>query len=212
MTPEPANALAAPIGAALRDAKRLARERAFAARNALTPEQHAEASRAITQRIAALPEFGAARVVLLTLPFRSEWDARLLVRVALAAGKSVVLPRVDVANRMLALHPVADLDASVVKGYRDIPEPRADTPALAPEAIDWVLVPGAAFDLQGGRLGYGGGFYDRLLPLFAGRVPRVAGAFEAQLMDQVPAAPHDLKVDLIATELRTVRASGGSTQ
>jgi 5-formyltetrahydrofolate cyclo-ligase len=74
--------------------------------------------------------------------------------------------------------------------------------AVAPEAIDWVLVPGVAFDPQGGRLGYGGGYYDRLLPLLPSMTRRVAGAFELQVVERVPAAPHDLRVDAVITELR----------
>jgi len=209
MTPNPAEALAVPIGPALRDAKRMARERAVSARDAMPAAQRAIAGRAIADRIGALPEFVAARTVLLTLPFRTEWDTLLLVRRALAAGKTVALPRVDVATRMLVLHAIRDVDADVALGYRDIPEPRAEAPTIALPTVDWVLVPGVAFDPQGGRLGYGGGFYDRLLPLLARQVLRVAGAFEAQIVAQVPAAPHDVKVDLIATENRTIRVPAG---
>ena len=56
----------------------------------------------------------------------------------------------------------------------------------------------------GGRLGYGGGFYDRLMPLLRPGTPRIAGAFDAQLVERVPAAPHDLPVDRIVTESRIV--------
>jgi 5-formyltetrahydrofolate cyclo-ligase len=69
-----------------------------------------------------------------------------------------------------------------------------------------VLVPGVAFDPAGGRLGYGGGFYDRLLPLLAPGTARVAGAYDMQLVDRVPAAPHDLAVEVIVTETRTIAA------
>jgi 5-formyltetrahydrofolate cyclo-ligase len=61
-----------------------------------------------------------------------------------------------------------------------------------------------AFDLAGRRLGYGAGYYDRLLPLLSPRAARVAGAFELQVVDRVPAAPHDVGVDTIVTELRTL--------
>jgi 5-formyltetrahydrofolate cyclo-ligase len=75
---------------------------------------------------------------------------------------------------------------------------------VAPAAIDWVLVPGVAFDAAGRRLGYGGGYYDRLLPQLSPGVARVAGTLEIQLVDRVPAGPHDLPVDTIVTERRTV--------
>src|SRR5262249_10078488 len=100
MIPNPSDT-GAPIGGALRDAKRALREGTPAVRDALDQPRRAAASRAIADRIAALDSFAGARVVLLTLPFRSEWDSRLLVRDALAAGKTVLLPRVDVETRML---------------------------------------------------------------------------------------------------------------
>jgi 5-formyltetrahydrofolate cyclo-ligase len=186
----------------LRDDKRALRESVTAARDALPAALRARASKSIAERIAALPSWRAARVMLLTLPFRSEWDARNLVRDALAAGKTVAAPRVDPPARMLRALLVEDLDRDVEAGYRGIPEPRADRPAISLERVDWVLVPGIAFDATGKRLGYGGGYYDRLLPLLPPAAERVAGAFEAQIIERVPAARHDIGVDCVVTERR----------
>ena len=193
----------------LRDAKRALRERVVAARDALAPAQRAEASRAIARRIAALPSFEHARVVLVTLPFRSEWDAELVARAALEQGKIIAAPRVDPAARMLRALRIADLARDVGAGYRGIPEPRASCAPVPFERIDWVLVPGVAFDAQCRRLGYGGGYYDRMLPLLATDAPRIAGAFEVQVVDAVPAAAHDAHVDCIVTERRTLRRADG---
>jgi 5-formyltetrahydrofolate cyclo-ligase len=118
----------------------------------------------------------------------------------------VVLPRVDTTRRMLVLHEVHDLARDVAPGYRGIPEPHAGAPLVAPDAIGFALVPGVAFDAGGRRLGYGGGFYDRLLPLLPAGVARVAGAFDLQLVDRVPAALHDLTVDVVVTPTRTLVA------
>lgn len=191
-------------GAALREAKRAMRRAVLAARDRLDAAVRSAAAEAIAARVAALPEFALARAVLLTLPFRSEWDTVPLVRAALAAGKTIAVPRVDKPSRMLELHAVADPQADVVAGPQGIPEPRLACPRVPREAIDFVLVPGVAFDLAGRRLGYGGGYYDRLLPVLSPGARRVAGAFEIQLVDRVPAGPHDLAVDTIVTELRTV--------
>jgi len=185
-------------------AKRALREATFAARDALTSAWRAQASHAIAARITAMDTFVRARVVFLTLPYRSEWDATLLAQRALAAGKIVAAPRVDPAARTLQPYRIEDLARDVAPGYLGIPEPRADCPPVALERIDWVLVPGIAFDANGNRLGYGGGYYDRLLPRLAPDVPRIAGAFEAQIVEAVPTAPHDIGVDWIATELRTL--------
>jgi len=76
--------------------------------------------------------------------------------------------------------------------------------SVALASIDWVLVPGIGFDAEGRRVGYGGGYYDRLLPLLENGAARVAGAFDLQIVERVPAAPHDATVDAIVTERRTL--------
>ena len=188
----------------LRLAKQALRGRVLAARDDLPADARAAGSQAIVSRIEALPSLASARTMLLTLPFRSEWDTRPLANRALRAGKRVVVPRVDRVARMLRLHAVADLDVDIVAGYLGIPEPKASLPAVDPDAIDWVLVPGVAFDAAGRRLGYGGGFYDRLLPLVRTGVPRIAGAFDVQSVDEVPAGPHDRRVDAVVSPTRTL--------
>lgn len=204
MAPDPPLPPAPPVGAALRAAKRSVREQAIAARDAMPVAARAAASAAIAARIVALPSFAAARTMLVTLPFRSEWDTRLVVDRALAAGKTVVSPRVDPVARMLSLHRIADLVRDVAPGYRHIPEPLEHCAVVAGAEVDWVLVPGVAFDIAGRRLGYGGGYYDRLLPLLPADATRIAGAYEIQIVAAVPFGPHDLTVDAIVTETRVV--------
>ncbi len=198
---------AAPHRSALHQAKLELRRQVLAARDAISPEERIRWAGEIIARIATLPAYDAARTVLLTLAFRTEWNTTALVRAALLEGKTVAVPRVDAASRMLVLHEIADPDRDVGAGHQGIPEPLPHCPVIAPAAIDWVLVPGVAFDRAGRRLGYGGGYYDRLLPLLARASPRVAGAFDVQIVDRVPAAPHDLCVDTIVTETRLLEAS-----
>jgi 5-formyltetrahydrofolate cyclo-ligase len=207
MQPRAADADTALTGAALREAKQALRARMIAARDALDEGVRAAASRAIVARIAALPSFAAARCVLVTLPFASEWDTRPLALAALASGKTLVVPRVNNASRMLDLHVVADIERDVTPGYRGIPEPLPALPQIAAAAIDWVVVPGVAFGPEGSRLGYGGGYYDRLMITLQPAAARIAGAFDAQIVAHIPAASHDLCVDLIVTESRILMAS-----
>ena len=185
-------------------AKQALRGRVLAQRDDLPAETRTADSHAISARIEALPSFALAQTIVLTLPFGSEWDTRPLAARALRVGKRVVVPRVDRVARMLRLHAVVDLDADVVAGYLNIPEPRESRPIVEPDAIDWVLVPGVAFDRSGRRLGYGGGFYDRLLPLIRASAPRIAGAFDVQIVDEVPAGPHDRRVDGVVSPTLTL--------
>ena len=188
----------------LRDAKLELRSRILAERDRLSAAAREAGSQAIAAALGTRSDFGLAATVLLTLPFGSEWDTRPLLALALARGKAVVLPRVNLERRMLDLCLVADLAVDVAPGYRTIPEPLEHCGAVEPVAIDWALVPGVAFDAVRRRLGYGGGYYDRLLPLLRPDAHRIAGAFDLQIVDRVPAAPHDLTVEAVVTPTRTV--------
>ena len=192
-----------------REAKRSLRERVVQARDALPMATRVRYADTIIARVRAREDFQSARTVLLSLAFRSEWETRPLFNAALVLGKTLVVPRVNLATRMLDLYAIGDLERDVASGYRGIPEPLGHCQSVAPSAVDWVLVPGVAFDERGHRIGYGGGYYDRLLPTLRDDAQRVAGAYELQLIDQVPAAAHDLKVDAIVTELRALEGLRG---
>jgi len=189
-------------GTALREAKRAMRQRVLAERDAIPETARAAASAVIAGRIGGRADFQAARAVLVTLPFRNEWDTRVLVRAALAAGKTVAAPRVDNGSRMLELYAIADPERDVGPSPKGIPEPLSHCPRVSRDAIDFVVVPGLAFDRDGHRLGYGGGYYDRLLPLLSPRAARVAGAFDLQLVREVPVGPNDVGIDAVVTESR----------
>jgi 5-formyltetrahydrofolate cyclo-ligase len=188
----------------LLDAKRELRARILRDRDGKPAADRAIASAVIVASLSLRGDFASSGTVLLTLPFGSEWDTRALIAAALAGAKTVALPRVNRASRMLDLCAVVRLEQDVSAGYRGIPEPRAHCAPIDVAAIDWVLVPGVAFDGGGHRIGYGGGYYDRLLPLLRSDARRVAGAFDLQLVDHVPAASHDVAVDAIVTEARAI--------
>ena len=204
MAPDIAPPARRPAGAALHEAKRALRERITAERDALAAAARDAASGTICDRILALPSFAAAHRPLLTLPFRSEWNTRALLEAALARGDEVLLPRVDERKRMLDLFAVEDIERDTAPGYCGIPEPRETLPRRTIHDIDFVLVPGVAFDERGHRLGYGGGYYDRLLALLPPGVAKVAGAFDCQMTASIPHAPHDLAVDVIVTPSRVI--------
>jgi 5-formyltetrahydrofolate cyclo-ligase len=105
----------------------------------------------------------------------------------------------------MAAFRVADPARDLVPGAWGIPEPREGLPEVPPQEMDLVLVPGSAFDAEGDRCGYGGGFYDTYLPLTRPGTPWVALAFELQLVPAVACEPHDLPVTVIVTEERVIR-------
>jgi 5-formyltetrahydrofolate cyclo-ligase len=177
------------------------RKKVLDARHRLSPELRRAKSAEVEQRLFLLPEFRTASVVMLFASFQSEVETHHMIRRALAEGKRVVLPKVR--GKHLELLEIANFDHDVSPGAWGIPEPDRGTPADLGE-IDLIVVPGAAFDGAGNRVGYGGGFYDRLLPVYRGRT--VALAFELQIVPAVPVDPHDVPVAKIVTEQRVIEA------
>jgi 5-formyltetrahydrofolate cyclo-ligase len=184
--------------------KAVARRRVLEARDALTAAGRRSMSAAVCARAALLPELAEAGTVMSFASFRSELDTAPLADWVLAAGKTLCLPRVLGGRLMAAFridHPALDL----APGAWGIPEPREGLPEVDPQEIDIVLVPGSAFDEEGDRCGYGGGFYDTYLPLTRPGTPWVALAFELQLVPAIACEPHDLQVTAIVTEKRVIR-------
>lgn len=155
----------------------------------------------IAQRALALPELAGVQAVVAYVGVRSEVPTAALMTELLARGVELRLPFVGEDGSMRAA-PVRSLD-ELAPGYRGIPEPRARFPVDAAGA-DAIIVPGVAFDEAGGRLGYGGGFYDAFLRATA-ETPRIGLAFEVQIVGEVPTTEDDERVDVVVTEERTIR-------
>jgi len=191
--------------------KRALRRRTLARRRALTQAERAEASRSIVQRVLRLSEFQEAETVLLFASFGDEVDTWGLLREAAAAGKRVVLSRVRKGKLEMELCEVTDFEEQLEPGAMGIMEPVEECPEVRAAELDLVVLPGVAFDVTGGRLGYGGGYYDRLLGGLTeeGCSPAlVAIAFEMQIVDEVPMGANDVRVPLIVTEKREIGAIG----
>ncbi|MGC2062211.1 MAG: 5-formyltetrahydrofolate cyclo-ligase [Thermodesulfovibrionales bacterium] len=175
-------------------------------RNSIPPEVRKVKSGAILTNLEALDEIRNAGTVLLFASFRSEVDMTGMISSALAAAKRVILPKVDTGTRTLHLFEIHSPD-ELVPGYMGIPEPpgTADTQLRDINEIDAVIIPGACYDEKGNRVGYGGGYYDRLLSGLQNTVPIIAPAYEEQVEETIPAEPHDIRVGIIVTDRRVIR-------
>lgn len=186
------------------------RREMIARRDALPEGERRRIAEALARALAALPQYAAARSVLATMAIGSEWDTRAFIDRARADGKTIVLPRITEPPRRLALHAVPDLGRDLKPGVWDIPEPDpARCPACERDAVDFALVPALAVDRAGYRLGYGAGYFDKLL---AGRRERpycVTALPAAFVVEALPHEPHDVAVDLVVDERGTARAAGG---
>ncbi|WP_223068144.1 5-formyltetrahydrofolate cyclo-ligase [Paenibacillus caui] len=147
---------------------------------------------------------GKGLTIFTYLSYRDEPSTAALIEWCLEHGDTVLVPRVSASGQM-TLHRF-DGPNSIAPGAWGIPEPKESVPVWPKSRygeIDLVIVPGLAFDLQGGRIGYGGGYYDRFAEQLCGvaeegGIPLYGSLlFEEQLVEQVPAEEHDLKLDLL---------------
>ena len=195
----------APLHDKLQAAKKSLRERIIAQRNALDASDRRAYSAQIVERLLMLPEYREATIVAAYASFGSELDTAVFLREALAAGKQLLLPRINKAERRLELRHVNDPAVDLVAGVWGIREPGDHCPPRSAAEVDFILVPGVAFTARGERLGYGGGYYDRLLLGVRSQVYRTAGAFSLQVVEDLSTGDRDQRVNCIVTELQTLR-------
>lgn len=168
-------------------------------RASLGEEERKNKSWLIRQKVLDLPEFKQAQAVMLFLNFRDEVETTALAETTIASKKRLILPRCAPNGILLPIE-VRDLRGDIEPGLWGIREPKLNLDKVEPSEIDLVIVPGAGFDLQGNRLGYGGGYYDRFFMLIKPSVPRIAIAFECQIIEEVPVDMHDAKMNRLITE------------
>ena len=176
------------------------RKEVIARRDAADGEMRNRAAQAIIRDLLGLPAYRAAGTVAAYASFGSELDTSAFIAKTLADGKRLLLPRIKRAQRALELRHVTDPEVDLVAGVWGIREPSEHCEIVPVAMIDFMLVPGVAFTQDGARLGYGGGFYDRLLASLDRRTARIAAAFQLQIVEQLPEGPQDQRVDVVVTE------------
>ncbi|MEG0145685.1 MAG: 5-formyltetrahydrofolate cyclo-ligase [Clostridia bacterium] len=183
---------------ALEEGKKALRRAMRAKLLAISPEDRAKWSGEIARRVQKEPAYRAAERVMLFASMAQEVDTLALIEDALSSGKQLYLPRVRENGRMDAVRVTAL--SQLARGAYGILEPTGQEVTQG-AALDLVIAPGVAFDEGGGRLGHGGGYYDRFLD--GVRAPIWALAFACQMVFDVPRAAHDLRVDKVVTEQAT---------
>ena len=176
---------------------------------AMSPAERASASEQLRARLLDQPQFRAARSILCFAPTPDEPDIFPVIDHCLATGKEVALPGFDAAAGAYEARQIAATQRDLSAGRFGIIEPASHCPLFPLNRLDFVLVPGVAFDFGGGRIGRGKGFYDRLLA----RVPgfKCGVGFDCQLVAGVPLEPHDVRLNCILTPTRWQPVPGRRT-
>ncbi|HLZ53577.1 MAG TPA: 5-formyltetrahydrofolate cyclo-ligase [Verrucomicrobiae bacterium] len=170
----------------------------------ISPAVRAVASLELCDRLE--PQLQSARTILFFAPLPEEPDVWPLLGKLLPTKKTCALPAFDSATQSYSARRIQNLTADVATGKFGIREPSAGCPEISLGVLDLILVPGIAFDLRGHRLGRGRGFYDRLLA--KGHGIKCGVAFDGQMVKELPAETHDVRMDFVATPTRLVKISG----
>lgn len=175
------------------------RDKYRALRKGLSAASVAEKSAAACRRLGQMTLLYEGQTVMAYLAFNNEVDLGLLFE--LLPGLYWVLPRIE--GQDMILHPYEP--ERLVRHPFGMLEPPANAPVVDPEDLDAVLVPGVSFDPRGGRLGFGGGFYDRFLVKTS--ATRVGVCYDRCLADELPCAVHDRRMDWVVTPTATIHAA-----
>lgn len=188
-----------------RSEKEALRRRLAERRAALSPEERRRAAEQAAVHLFTSPVVQGCRTLMAYASIRDEVDTRPLIARAREHGMRIALPRVIRGERRMEAVWV-DASDPLEPGAMGIPEPPRSRAPADPDELDLIIVPGLGFDLAGGRVGYGAGYYDRFLPL-ARRAVRVGLTYEACLVTRIPQTAHDQQVDWILTERGLRRAA-----
>ena len=189
--------------AAIAAAKHEARARARRARDGVEQVERRAAAHGLSLALLELPELAAAQVVLAYAALPNELDPAPAIWRLRKRGVRIAYPRIE-APGVLGIHFV-DHELELVPGPFGLAQPSEHAARARHHLVDAVILPAVAFDEQGMRLGYGGGYYDRLLPMLRDDCWRIGVVFDEQVLAEIPAEEHDACVDVIMTPTRLIR-------
>ena len=185
------------------------RKEVLAKRDGLTDYERRTKSERIIQQLLYLDKLISCTSILLYVNFRSEVHTAHLLDELIRMKKTVSVPKTYSREQRLAPIVITDPGRQLAPGYCNIPEPISEiitTNQFPADDLDLVIVPGSVFDERGGRLGYGGGYYDRLLSAIPHAI-RIGLAFDLQIIRRIPLQPHDELLDMVITESRIIQTN-----
>ena len=180
--------------------KKELRKRMLDMRSGIKGPLRARKSEQIVKAFLQSASYQKASYLFSYIPFGDEPDIRMILSTALQDGKKVAVPKTFTDRKVMIPYLFTGWE-DLVPGVYGILEPDPERTEMAdPEKIDLIVMPGVAFDRQGGRLGYGGGYYDRFLAGLPKRPLMMAPCFSEQVLDEVPMEKHDFRVDGLVTD------------
>jgi len=178
--------------------KGIIRKRLISERSKISPDERQKKSELIMGRLTQLSDFSTDLTIMIYVSFVSEVITTGIITLALDEGKRIIVPVVDRDHHRLLLSEIRQYDELVPSTY-GIMEPQ-QLRTVQPDQVELFILPGVAFDEKGVRLGYGGGYFDRLLSKTEEHQKLIGLAFELQVQKELPCSPHDIFMDMVITE------------
>lgn len=170
----------------------------LAKRDQSIAEDRANWDEEILNRFTTSEYYKKSKVIFIFVSFRSEVDTHKIIKKAIEDGKIICVPKVISKEHGMKVYRIKSLE-DLVAGYYGILEPSEKCEEVSINDIELAVMPGAAFDREGGRIGYGGGFYDRFLTKVQGNIKKIALAYKLQIIEAVPMEENDIRIDDIIT-------------
>lgn len=177
------------------------RKKILSIRNDMTNQSVLEKSRIIINKLKLRKEYKESQTVFIYMDFKNEVKTLYLIKEMINEKKRVIIPYTDVQNTVIIPVELKDVDKDLKLSSFGYLEPKEEkiVPVEASE-FDLIVVPGVAFDKKLNRIGFGKGYYDRILAKKRNGVKAVAIAYEYQVLDEIEREEHDIKMDMIITE------------
>ncbi|NLV75758.1 MAG: 5-formyltetrahydrofolate cyclo-ligase [Tissierellia bacterium] len=192
--------------------KKSIRKEIMEKRSKLTWEIIKEKSHIIEERLFNLEEYQKSNFIFSFISFKDEVHTHEIIKNSLNMGKRIGVPVTVIKPRKLLVSELKDFEKELEIGYYGILTPKKEYQRiLSPNIVDLVLVPGVAFDVEGYRVGYGGGYYDRFFSSLKKDVIKIGLCYDLQILSQVPRDPYDIPVDLIISENRLIYCKNRNT-
>ena len=177
--------------------KKILRQEFLSKRAAISIDERDRISHALIEKFLATEIYKKAKILMAYASMPDEIQLNELFAACFADKKVLAIPLIVGKGEMRAVE-VPNFDSLEIGAFNILTVKKELRKFIAPAQIDCVIVPGAAFDVQGNRLGLGGGYYDRFLPQ-AVNAKKIALAYDFQLVKNLPTEPHDAKIDVVIT-------------
>lgn len=186
--------------------KQTLKQQIFQKRNHLSKEEISKKSLQIKNNLYSLLEFKNAKNIMFYVSFNNEVDTQNAIKELLnKKEKTIIVPFVEKNNPIIQLSELKNFDELEPKTFGILEPKKYYIREFNHEKLDLVLIPGMVFDLNGHRIGYGYGYYDRFLRKIKNTAKKIGLAYDFQIVDKIPEEIHDVPVDIIITESRVIK-------